>query len=174
MASKIDLSPRCIRRPLQQHGSFSAKCGANGIAHHEAIAAASRVRTRIEIGGIRHRAIRGLISSAQGKGCGDAPTSEFGTKLPIRDIRCLVAIGGRPDMARTAKSVERVREQPATGSVVPRACQMTLLSAPSARDVVPCENVIRDGRKQCNARFQAANRMWHYQRPRLPTARKHT
>src|ERR1700737_1923622 len=83
MASKIDLSPRCIRRPLQQHGSFSAKCGANGIAHHEAIAAASRVRTRVEIGGIRHRAVRGLISSAHGKFCGDrmsTATSEFGTK----------------------------------------------------------------------------------------------
>jgi hypothetical protein len=25
---------------------------------------------------------------------------------------------------------------------------------PSARDVLPCENVMRDGRKQCNVRFQ--------------------
>jgi hypothetical protein len=38
----------------------------------------------------------------------------------------------------------------------PTACQMTVLSAP-----LPCENVIRDGRKQCNT-FPAANRMWHY------------
>jgi protocatechuate 3,4-dioxygenase beta subunit len=65
------------RRPLQQYGSLSAKCGATGIAHHEAIAAASRVRSGVEIGGIRHRAVRGLISSAQGNCCGDAPTSGY-------------------------------------------------------------------------------------------------
>src|SRR5258708_30899317 len=34
------------------------------------------------------------------------------------------------------------------------ACQMTVVSAPSARDVLPCENVPRDGRKQCNVRFR--------------------
>jgi len=29
-------------------------------------------------------------------------TSAFGTKLPIRDVRCTVANGGRPDMVPTA------------------------------------------------------------------------
>jgi hypothetical protein len=29
--------------------------------------------------------------------------SEFGTKLPKQDVRSTVAIGGRPDMMRTAQ-----------------------------------------------------------------------
>jgi hypothetical protein len=32
-----------------------------------------------------------------------AATSEFGTKLPIRDVCCLVAIGGKADVARTPR-----------------------------------------------------------------------
>jgi hypothetical protein len=32
-----------------------------------------------------------------------SPTSGIGTKLPIRDVRNPVAIGGKPDMARTAQ-----------------------------------------------------------------------
>jgi hypothetical protein len=32
--------------------------------------------------------------------------SPVGTKLPIRDVRCPVAVGGKPDMVRKANSVE--------------------------------------------------------------------
>ena len=51
----------------------------------------------------------------------------------------------------------------------PTACQITVLSAPSARDVLPCENVISRRSKAMQCTFPAANRM-----SRLPTARKHT
>jgi hypothetical protein len=35
----------------------------------------------------------------------NAATSGYGAKLPIRNVRHLVATGGKPDMARTAQSV---------------------------------------------------------------------